>query len=121
MSVSKLHNPHYHILIFIFVDQGNYVTVTITDRCPGCKGRYDLDLSPAAFNKLGNSNSGPGRLEGVQWEFVGGGPARRADHDDESMGDLSEADTVLVAKDVPNTVAGHRMSRRRRMGTASEH
>ncbi|KAF9521101.1 hypothetical protein BS47DRAFT_1386792 [Hydnum rufescens UP504] len=32
--------------------QGKSVTVAITDRCAGCAGEFDLDLSPAAFDVL---------------------------------------------------------------------
>ncbi|KAI4246201.1 MAG: hypothetical protein LQ352_006443 [Teloschistes flavicans] len=44
------------------------VTVAIRDTCPGCKGMYDLDLSPAAFKKLANPDVG--RIK-IAWEFVG--------------------------------------------------
>ena len=37
------------------------------DTCPGCQGEYDLDLSPAAFNKLANPDVG--RIK-ISWEFV---------------------------------------------------
>ena len=43
------------------------VTVTIVDTCPGCKGRWDLDLSPAAFDKLANPSVG--RIH-LSWEFA---------------------------------------------------
>lgn len=36
---------------------GGGVTITIVDRCPLCK-RYDLDLSPAAYNALGDPDAG---------------------------------------------------------------
>ncbi|KAA8906118.1 hypothetical protein FN846DRAFT_724172 [Sphaerosporella brunnea] len=36
---------------------GGGVTITIVDRCPVCK-QYDLDLSPAAYNVLGNPDAG---------------------------------------------------------------
>ncbi|KAJ1862091.1 hypothetical protein LPJ78_004933 [Coemansia sp. RSA 989] len=42
------------------------VKVTITDRCPVCKSG-DLDLSPAAFNKIGNPSDG--RIS-ISWSFV---------------------------------------------------
>lgn len=45
----------------------NSVTVAIMDTCPGCHGEYDLDLSPAAFNKLANPDVG--RIK-ISWEFV---------------------------------------------------
>lgn len=43
------------------------MTVAIMDTCPGCHGEYDLDLSPAAFNKLANPDVG--RIK-ISWEFV---------------------------------------------------
>ncbi|RDB27297.1 Allergen Asp f 7 [Hypsizygus marmoreus] len=48
--------------------QGRSVTVAITDRCPGCKGKYDLDLSPAAFDHLADRSVG--RLHEAQWDFA---------------------------------------------------
>ncbi|KAK7462835.1 DPBB1 domain-containing protein [Stygiomarasmius scandens] len=50
--------------------QGKSVTVTAVDRCEGCKG-YDLDFSPAAFNKLADPSVG--RIQGIKWNFVGEG------------------------------------------------
>ncbi|KAL9581312.1 MAG: hypothetical protein Q9212_003970 [Teloschistes hypoglaucus] len=47
---------------------GTTVTVAIRDTCPGCKGPFDLDLSPAAFKKLANPDVG--RVK-IAWEFVG--------------------------------------------------
>ena len=45
------------------------VTVAIVDTCPGCKGTFDLDLSPAAFDKL--APEAVGRIK-ISWEFVDG-------------------------------------------------
>ncbi|KAI4245399.1 MAG: hypothetical protein L6R40_002459 [Gallowayella cf. fulva] len=45
----------------------NTVTVALMDTCPGCHGSFDLDLSPAAFNKLDNPDVG--RIK-ISWEFV---------------------------------------------------
>ncbi|KAJ2300315.1 hypothetical protein IWW55_003996 [Coemansia sp. RSA 2706] len=42
------------------------VKVTITDRCPVCKSG-DLDLSPAAFNQIGDADEG--RIS-ISWSFV---------------------------------------------------
>ncbi|MDI9913653.1 RlpA-like double-psi beta-barrel domain-containing protein [Rhodococcus sp. IEGM 1379] len=42
------------------------VTVTIVDTCPGCAAG-DLDLSPAAFAKLGNLSDG--RIP-ITWQFI---------------------------------------------------
>ncbi|KAI4196167.1 MAG: hypothetical protein LQ350_006715 [Teloschistes chrysophthalmus] len=47
---------------------GTTVTVAIRDTCPGCKGPFDLDLSPTAFKKLANPDVG--RVK-IAWEFVG--------------------------------------------------
>jgi len=47
--------------------KGKSVTVTITDRCVGCK-QTDLDFSPTAFSQL--ADFGVGRLEGMTWEWV---------------------------------------------------
>ncbi|KAL1920041.1 uncharacterized protein VTP21DRAFT_1187 [Calcarisporiella thermophila] len=41
------------------------VTVTIVDKCPGCKSG-DLDLSPAAFNKI--ADAAQGRVP-ISWSF----------------------------------------------------
>lgn len=43
------------------------VAVTIVDTCPGCAAG-DLDLSPAAFKRLGNLSDG--RIP-VTWRFIG--------------------------------------------------
>ena len=48
------------------VDQGKSVTAEVVDSCPGC-GYYDLDFSPAAFEKLAPLSVG--RLYGVSWHF----------------------------------------------------
>ncbi|UJR13166.1 hypothetical protein I4U23_000189 [Adineta vaga] len=42
------------------------VTVSVVDRCPGCKSG-DLDLSPAAFDRIANRNQGRVR---ITWRFV---------------------------------------------------
>jgi len=38
--------------------KGKSVTVTVTDRCAGCNGVYDLDLSPSAFSVLADKSLG---------------------------------------------------------------
>ena len=45
---------------------GGGVTVTIVDRCPVC-AQYDLDLSPAAYNVLGDEDAG--RIE-IEWSWI---------------------------------------------------
>lgn len=62
----------FHIIdcIAIFtmtIDKGKTVTVKVTDRCGGCKGKHDLDLSPAAFAKLADPKEG--RLHGIEWHW----------------------------------------------------
>lgn len=42
--------------------------VAIEDTCPGCVGQFDLDLSPAAFDRLDRPEVG--KIQ-VEWEFVG--------------------------------------------------
>jgi len=75
------------------------VTVMVTDKCPGCKGKFDLDLSPAAFNKL--SDPSVGRLLGVKWSMHGKNQ-RRADI--ETLKDARAAADGITP--------GHRMVRR---------
>ncbi|KAJ4468496.1 barwin-like endoglucanase [Lentinula lateritia] len=48
--------------------QGKSVTVTITDRCAGCAGEFDLDFSPAAFDQLADESVG--RIHGMTWDYV---------------------------------------------------
>lgn len=43
------------------------VTVKCVDRCAGCKPG-DIDLSPAAFDKLADRKRG--RIKKVKWEFI---------------------------------------------------
>ena len=47
--------------------QGKSTTVTIVDRCTGCK-ETDLDFSPTAFKKLAATSKG--RLNDMKWSFV---------------------------------------------------
>ncbi|KIM72472.1 hypothetical protein PILCRDRAFT_740461 [Piloderma croceum F 1598] len=48
--------------------QGKSVTVTVVDRCAGCAGAADLDLSPTAFSQLANESVG--RLYNAEWDYV---------------------------------------------------
>jgi len=48
--------------------QGHEVTATIADRCSDCEGEFNVDLTPVAFNVLGDPNTG--RLFGATWDFV---------------------------------------------------
>ncbi|KAI0756636.1 RlpA-like double-psi beta-barrel-protein domain-containing protein-containing protein [Daedaleopsis nitida] len=47
--------------------QGNSVDVQITDRCVGC-AMFDVDFSPAAFEKLASFDLG--RIHGVEWHWL---------------------------------------------------
>ncbi|KII90846.1 hypothetical protein PLICRDRAFT_52549 [Plicaturopsis crispa FD-325 SS-3] len=47
---------------------GKTVPATITDRCAGCAGEFDLDMSPAVFNQL--ADPAVGRIQGVSWVLV---------------------------------------------------
>lgn len=44
---------------------GKTITVTVADRCEGCVGINDLDLSPSAFQDF--ASLGEGRIKGT-WE-----------------------------------------------------
>ena len=46
---------------------GKTITVTVADRCAGCPGLNDLDLSPAAFQSLATMDVG--RIKG-SWEWA---------------------------------------------------
>ncbi|WFD46544.1 hypothetical protein GLX27_001181 [Malassezia furfur] len=46
---------------------GKSTTVTVVDRCTGCK-ETDLDFSPSAFTKLASKSKG--RLHDMKWSFV---------------------------------------------------
>lgn len=37
---------------------GKSTTATVTDMCPGCKNSQSLDLSTAAFNAIGDPDTG---------------------------------------------------------------
>ncbi|KAF3275107.1 hypothetical protein TWF970_007543 [Orbilia oligospora] len=43
------------------------VIVTIVDTCPGCAGAYDLDLTPAVFDQLGDQLDG---VISITWDYV---------------------------------------------------
>jgi len=47
--------------------QGNSVTLTVVDRCTGCK-ENDIDMTPTAFQKLAPLSVG--RLNDVTWSFI---------------------------------------------------
>lgn len=45
---------------------GGGVTITIVDRCPVC-AQYDLDLSPAAYDVIGNQDEG---RVAIEWNWL---------------------------------------------------
>ncbi|PBK65629.1 hypothetical protein ARMSODRAFT_891594 [Armillaria solidipes] len=47
---------------------GKSVTVTVTDKCMGCAGMYDLDFTPTAFSRLASTDVG--HLTGVDWNWA---------------------------------------------------
>ncbi|GAA6044389.1 hypothetical protein JCM8097_002083 [Rhodosporidiobolus ruineniae] len=42
------------------------IEVTVADRCPGCDGEGSVDLSVAAYNKLGTEDEG---TFAISWYF----------------------------------------------------
>lgn len=48
-------------------DNGNTVTATVADACPGCVSEYSLDLSVATFEALGSLDTG---VLPITWSFV---------------------------------------------------
>ncbi|KAK0191603.1 plant expansin [Armillaria mellea] len=48
--------------------KGKSVTVTVTDKCMGCAGKYDLDFTPTAFSRLASTDVG--RITGVDWKWA---------------------------------------------------
>ncbi|KAF9467024.1 RlpA-like double-psi beta-barrel-protein domain-containing protein-containing protein [Collybia nuda] len=57
--------------------QGKSVVVKVVDKCPGCGGANDVDMSPIAFRVL--APEAVGRLFGVEWDWTDSapGPARK--------------------------------------------
>ncbi|KAL8703604.1 MAG: hypothetical protein Q9201_003229 [Fulgogasparrea decipioides] len=76
-STMRLYNPSnpnnnplcgHKVRVWETSKPSNTVTVAIMDTCPGCThSNFDLDLSPAAFNKL--ANPAVGRIK-ISWEFA---------------------------------------------------
>ncbi|KAI4219523.1 MAG: hypothetical protein LQ349_008327 [Xanthoria aureola] len=76
-STMRLYNPSnpnnnplcgHKVKVWETSNPSNTVIVAIMDTCPGCtRSNFDLDLSPAAFNKLDNPDVG--RIK-ISWEFV---------------------------------------------------
>ncbi len=66
---SNPNNPlcGYKVNVWNNANPSTTVTVAIVDTCPGCKGEYDLDLSPAAFNQLADPSVG--RIQ-ISWAFA---------------------------------------------------
>ncbi|KAF9467022.1 plant expansin [Collybia nuda] len=48
--------------------QGKTVILRVVDRCAGCAGASDIDMSPAAFSVLAPLSAG--RLQGVEWDYI---------------------------------------------------
>ena len=61
-------DPWCKATIEIFYN-GKTVTAPVVDRCAGCAGTYDVDLSPAAYSALGLDASAPGRFK-ASWSKV---------------------------------------------------
>ncbi|KAI5777279.1 RlpA-like double-psi beta-barrel-protein domain-containing protein-containing protein [Geopyxis carbonaria] len=59
-------NPYCGRKALVKAAGGGGVTITIVDRCPVCK-QYDLDLSPAAYNVLGDADAG--RIP-IKWSWL---------------------------------------------------
>ncbi|KAL8952364.1 MAG: hypothetical protein Q9222_001726 [Ikaeria aurantiellina] len=76
-STMRLYNPSnpnnnplcgHKVKVWETSKPSNTVIVAIMDTCPGCTTtNFDLDLSPAAFNKLDNPDVG--RIK-ISWEFL---------------------------------------------------
>ncbi|KAF8916105.1 plant expansin [Mucidula mucida] len=49
---------------------GRSVTVTVTDKCAGCAGLYDLDFTTSAIKQLVDDPVAVGRLTGVSWDWI---------------------------------------------------
>ncbi|KII84079.1 hypothetical protein PLICRDRAFT_179760 [Plicaturopsis crispa FD-325 SS-3] len=47
--------------------QGRSVQAAVTDRCAGCAGLYDIDMSPAVFDQL--APEAVGRIE-ISWDLI---------------------------------------------------
>ena len=59
-------NPHCNQRIRVFRGS-KHVDVAIVDRCAGCEGTYDVDLSPTAFDKLADESEG---RVGITWSYL---------------------------------------------------
>lgn len=46
--------------------------VKVVDKCPGCPGANDIDMSPIAFRVL--APEAQGRLLGVEWDWTDNAP-----------------------------------------------
>jgi len=55
------------VALYDDVTGANAITVSIMDTCPGCPGTSSLDLTPTAFNRLGNAAQG---VLAIRWSFV---------------------------------------------------
>ncbi|KAG5734167.1 hypothetical protein E4T56_gene1400 [Termitomyces sp. T112] len=82
------------------------VIVTVTDRCAGCEGQFDLDLSPVAFEQLADPSIG--RLFNVEWSLDSAGFTQRRSTS------ANPVHVVSTRASTPGTAVEHRMLRRRR-------
>lgn len=48
--------------------QGKKARGTVTDRCAGCPGPNDVDMTKTLFKQLADESVG--RIKGLQWHFV---------------------------------------------------
>ncbi|KIY68423.1 hypothetical protein CYLTODRAFT_421646 [Cylindrobasidium torrendii FP15055 ss-10] len=49
---------------------GRSVDVTVVDKCYGCKGTYDIDMTQVAMRALVDDPVAAGRLFGVSWDWL---------------------------------------------------
>ncbi|KIY73474.1 hypothetical protein CYLTODRAFT_365455 [Cylindrobasidium torrendii FP15055 ss-10] len=49
---------------------GKSVNVTVTDKCGGCRGMYDLDFTMTAIKDIVDDPIALGRIPGIEWDWV---------------------------------------------------
>lgn len=65
-KLTRIDNPHCGRRIRVYRGSAS-VDVTIVDRCAGCEGQYNVDLSPVAFQTL--ATEAEGRVD-VTWSYI---------------------------------------------------